>query len=50
MYIYRQGWVGEKGCNDSERNESNEEQLQCRKQYVCALRGTLSPAIAIPMY
>ena len=32
-------------CNegDSERDESNEEQLQCEQQYICTPHGTLSP-------
>ena len=49
-YIYRQGWVGKKLCNDSQRDESNEEQLQCRKQYICTPHGTLSPAMAMPAH
>ena len=36
-----------KDCNcnegDSERDESTEEQLQCKQQYLCTPHGTLSP-------
>ena len=40
--------MGEKECNasegDSERDESTEEQLQCKKEYICTPRGIPSPA------
>ena len=39
--------MGEKGCNDSERDESTEEQLQCKKQYIDTPHSTLSPVIAM---
>ena len=49
------GWAGEIVYNDSERDESTEEQLQCNEQYKCTPYGTLSPlspamacAMAIP--
>ena len=39
--------MGEKDCNcnegDSERDESTEEQMQCKEQYICTPHGTLSP-------
>ena len=38
---------GRKKCNDSERNESMEEQLQVRKQYLCHRHGTVSPVRAM---
>ena len=42
----RGGWA-KKRSDDSERDESNEEQLQYRKQYICSLPGTMSPAMAM---
>ena len=46
IYTRRGGWA--KKCNafegDSERDESTEEQLQCKKQYLCTSHGTLSLA------
>ena len=35
---------GKKGCTDSERDESTDEQLQCTKQYPCTPHSTMSPA------
>ena len=34
-------------CNDSERDESTEEQLQYKRQSVCSPHGTLSPAMVM---
>ena len=45
--MYRRGWAGEKRCYDSERDEPTEEQLQCKKQYICTLRSALSLAMAM---
>ena len=49
MYTGRGVWA-KKRCNDSERDESNEEQLQCRKQSICTSHGTLSPFMAMPAH
>ena len=40
---------GGKQCNDSERDDSTEEQMQLRKQYLCHPHDTVCPAIAIAM-
>ena len=37
----------EKSCNDSERDESTEEQLQWQRQYICTPRSALSLAMAM---
>ena len=39
-----------KGCSDSERDESIQESMQCRKQDICTPHSTLSPAIAVPVH
>ena len=36
-----------KRCNGSERDESTEEQLQCKKQYIYTLPGTLFLVMAM---
>ena len=42
-------WHEKKDCHcnegDSERDESTEEQLQCKQQYIYTLPGTLFPAM-----
>ena len=43
MYIQEAGGWPKKVCNDFERDESTEEQLQCNEQYKCTPHGTLSP-------
>ena len=55
MYIQEEGGRAKKECNalkqESERDESTEEQLQCNEQYKCTPHGTLSPlspAMAMP--
>ena len=40
----------EKRRNDSERDESTDGLLQCKKQYPCTPHSTLPPAMAIPMH
>ena len=44
MYI-QEGSGGRKSCNDSERQESTEERVQCKKQYTCTPNGTLALAM-----
>ena len=50
--MYRQGWMGENRCNDSEgdseRDESTKEKLQCKKQYLCTPHVTPSLASLSP--
>ena len=43
IYIQEAGGWAKKVCNDSERDESTEEQLQCNEQYKCTPHGTPSP-------
>ena len=47
-YIYIQAGVGGRkktaiAMKETERDESTEEQMQCKKQYICTPHGTLSP-------
>ena len=49
MYKGRGGWAM-KRCNDSEKGESTEEQLQCKKQHICTPPpGTLFLASLLPL-
>ena len=42
MYIQEEGGRAKKAYNDSERDKSTEEQLQCNEQYKCTPHDTLS--------